>query len=150
MSTFGGVLAGQTYPGPHYKYRTVKKAATAVVKGTVGMFAATGWEPATGSSVNPMGVFTQARAAADADCQVQVTGIVTVTADDAIKPGNFVMPTTGGKVIAWDGVSNASILGIYLYKPGDGGGSTSTIAADAAQNDVIYVLLQQGGGDATV
>lgn len=145
--SYGGNIAGQIYPSAHFVVRQPKKAATAITRGTPAMFAATGWEPADGSSVNPLGVFTETRAAADADCQVLLSGVVLLTAGGAIKPGNFVMPDASGKVVAWDGVDNKTILGIYLYKPGQGGGSTTTLAGDAADTNKIWVLLKQGGGD---
>lgn len=93
----------------------------------------------------------------DLQCPVAIAGhYVTVIADGAISPGDYVQQATGtaGQVITWDGATVGQQVGIYFGKEGGiyakGGTSpyVETLSNDAdftptnaADGDVIEVLL---------
>lgn len=142
-----GNLAGQIEPFGEIREEASALAVIneAFTRGDVLKVTTTGTiRKATAADKQPFAVCIKNKALTDPRVEYfnQKDGRISVVADGAIKPENYVMPTTNGRVIADAGADPNTRVGVYLkraqYVPeGDG----QQAPADAAQGDIIIIKL---------
>jgi hypothetical protein len=137
------LIAGQAEPFHHRAKKGIKgagviTAGSVLVKDTA--LTPDGWKIApTTANIKPCGILLVADAATgDTTITVGLEGEFNVVCDGAIEPNNYVAfsTTTAGRVIAWDGASEATKVGFYA---GDKGGSSPEAAADG---NVIRIIKE--------
>lgn len=136
---------GSPEPGQGSVIQQVSKGTSAgITKGDLLTVSSGKWITApAAATAGPYAVALETKVAADITIKVLLKGIVYVTADGAITVHSPVKNATGtaGQVIAavvpTDSYSH--IVGIYLGHENEGDGKT--IATDAADGDVIRVLV---------
>jgi hypothetical protein len=137
------LIAGQVEPF-HHRAKKGTKGAGVITAGSVLIkdtaLTPDGWKVApTTANVKPCGILINADAATgDTNITVCLEGEVNVTLDGALEPNNYVMfsTTTAGRVMAWDGASEATKVGFYA---GDKGGSAPEAAADT---NIIRIIKE--------
>ena len=101
------------------------------------------WAIATSGSTGRMGVIPNldpVNVDGDTELQVAIDGEWIVEANGAIKPGEQVLPDTGGKVKATTGAGFA----FYVGHPNEGGNSVGNAPTDAAAAEAVKISIKRG------
>jgi len=128
---------------------TVTKGQVLVVDGT-----SHGWKTALttqAGQIRPFAVATRTSVTGQVVGNIGVRGVYFLTADGAIPPNTYVMPsaTTAGRVIAWAIVSpdtvvnDQRVVGLYTGHPDESDGLTTPTTAQAG--DTIRVRFGEVG-----